>query len=261
MATWNADQYLRFADERTRPCRDLAERISVTPVRRAIDLGCGPGNSTIVLAERWPEAELTGLDSSVDMIDAARQAGQSARWIVGDITTWAEGDDGLYDVVFSNAALQWVENHAEVLGRLMTHVAAGGALAVQMPGNYDGIAHRLMRELAASSAWRDRFPSDGVREWHVHDAPYYYDALAPHAERVDLWETEYVHVLPGPQAIVDWYKGTGLRPFLQALPTEADRERFAADYLEQIRPAYASRTDGRVLFPFRRIFMVAYRPT
>jgi trans-aconitate 2-methyltransferase len=118
MSTWNADQYLRFADERTRPCRDLAASVSVKPVRRVIDLGCGPGNSTAVLAERWPAAELTGLDSSAEMIDAARQSSGGPRWVVGDIGAWAEGDDGPYDVVFSNAALQWLPDHAVVLGRM-----------------------------------------------------------------------------------------------------------------------------------------------
>lgn len=259
MPTWNADQYLRFAEERTQPCRNLAARIAVASPRRVIDLGCGPGNSTEVLAKRWPDAELTGLDSSAEMIDAARRAHPRSRWLVGDIATWTAGDDGPFDVVFSNAAMQWVGDHAAAYPRLLQQAAPGGALAVQVPGNYDGLAHRLMRELATSEAWRGRFPAGGVREWHVHAPTFYYDVLAPHAARVDLWETEYVHVMPGPEAIVEWYKGTGLRPFLDALASDAERAGFTAGYLDAIRAAFPARPDGRVLFPFRRLFVVAYR--
>jgi trans-aconitate 2-methyltransferase len=260
MPTWNADQYLRFGEERTQPCRDLAARIDVASPGRVIDLGCGPGNSTEVLAKRWPDAELTGLDSSPEMIDAARRAYPQRRWVVGDIGGWAASDAGPFDVVFSNAAMQWVGDHGAAYPRLLAQAAPGGALAVQVPGNYDGLAHRLMRELAASDGWHPRFPAGGVREWYVHEPTFYYDALAPHAARLDLWETEYLHVMPGPEAIVEWYKGTGLRPFLDALATDAERAGFMAEYLEQIRAAFPARPDGKVLFPFRRLFLVAYRP-
>jgi trans-aconitate 2-methyltransferase len=265
--TWNADQYLIFGDERTRPCRDLAARVALASSRRIIDLGCGPGNSTEVLASQWPGAELTGLDSSREMVDAARRAHRghpARRWIVGDIAEWAAGEDGAFDLVFSNAALQWVGEHATLYPRLLSRAALGGALAVQVPINQDGFAHRAMRELAASEPWRHTLlpsgPPAGVREWHVHDAGFYYDVLAPHAQRIDLWETEFVHVMPGPEAIVDWYKGSGLRPFLDALPSEDARALFTADYLERIRAAFPLRPDGRVLFPFRRLFVIAYRP-
>ncbi len=260
MPTWDADQYLRFGDERTRPCQDLAARVALVSPRRIVDLGCGPGNSTQVLAQRWPGADLTGLDSSPDMIDAARATYPRGRWVVGDIAAWAAGDEGPFDVVFSNAALQWVEDHAAVYPRLLGHAAVGGALAVQVPHNQDGLAHRLMREVAASERFRSALPASRVREWHVHDPAFYYDALSPHAARLDVWETEYIHVMAGPEAIVDWYKGTGLRPFLDALASDADRTKFTADYLERIRAAFPRRPDGRVLFPFRRLFVVAYRP-
>jgi trans-aconitate 2-methyltransferase len=262
--TWNADQYLIFGDERTRPCRDLAARVALASPRRIVDLGCGPGNSADVLAHQWPDAELTGLDSSPEIVDAARRAHRAhpaRRWIVGDIAEWAAGEDGAFDLVFSNAALQWVGEHAALYPRLLRRAAFGGALAVQVPINQDGLAHRSMRELAASERWRHTFPRAGVREWHVHDVGFYYDVLAPHAERVELWETEYVHVMPGPEAIVDWYKGTGLRPFLEALPSEGARTLFTADYLERLRAAFPPRPDGRVLFPFRRLFLIAYRRT
>ncbi|MGH9761404.1 MAG: trans-aconitate 2-methyltransferase [Blastocatellia bacterium] len=258
MPTWNADQYLKFADERTRPCRDLADRVSVDNPKRIIDLGCGPGNSTEVIAERWPGAEITGMDSSRDMIDAAWKQHPELHWTVGDIREWAAESAELFDVVFSNAALQWVQPHEIVFPQLLGRVAKGGAFAAQMPGNFDGPAHRAMRDIAKSPEFKDHFPS-GVREWFSHDTAFYYDVLAPHASRLDIWETEYLHILPSAEGIVEWYKGTGLRPFLQALPTEDQRERFLAAYLEKIRIAYPGRSDGHVLFPFQRIFIIAYR--
>lgn len=257
MPTWDAGQYLRFAEERTRPCRDLAARIDVAEPNRVIDLGCGPGNSTAVLAERRPRARIEGLDSSPEMIASARAARPDLRWSVGDITAWAAGDEGPFDVVFSNAALQWVDDHARVFPNLLRHVAPGGALAIQMPGNYDAAPHRLMRELAASPAWRGRFPADGVREWHVHDLDFYHDLLAPRVESLDLWATEYFHILPDVPAIVEWYRGTGLRPFLQALDSEKSREEFTNAWGDRLREVFPSRPNGAVLFPFRRLFLIA----
>jgi trans-aconitate 2-methyltransferase len=256
MPTWNADQYLRFANERTRPCRDLAAAILLEAPRRIVDLGCGPGNSTAVLAARWPGAAIVGLDSSEAMIAAARKDAPERTWILGDIASWT--NDAPFDLVFANAALQWVPDHARTYPRLFAQVAPGGALAVQVPCNFDAKAHEAMRAIAARPAWRPYFGS-GVREWNVHPSSFYYDLLAPHAARLDVWETEYLHVLPNASAIVDWYKGTGLRPFLEPLPDEGVRERFLAEYLEAVTAAYPAQSDGRVLFPFRRLFVVAYR--
>jgi trans-aconitate 2-methyltransferase len=253
MPGWKADQYLKFAAERTQPCRDLAARVDVADPRRVIDLGCGPGNSTEALAARWPRAELTGLDSSAEMMERARGAHPQWRWIAGEIEQWADDDDS-FDVVFSNAAMQWVPDHQSVFPRLMERVAAGGALAVQMPGNMDAEAHRSMREVAS------RFPgTEAVREWFTHGMEFYYDLLAPLAARVDLWATEYIHVMDSPEDIVEWYKGSGMRPFLDALSGDAERARFTAEYLAAICQGYPARPDGRVLFPFRRLFLVAYR--
>lgn len=257
MPTWDAKQYLQFGEERTQACRDLVTRIALSAPAKVIDLGCGPGNSTDVLAARWPQADLTGLDSSATMIDAARRTAPNRRWIAGDIAGWSAAGNP-FDLVFSNAALQWVPDHARLYPHLLAQVAPGGALAVQVPCNIDAPAHRLARELAASAEWSSLFPPAGVREWHVHEAPFYYDLLAPRAAGVDMWETEYQYVLPGAEAVVEWYKGTGLRPFLEALP-EADRDRFLATYLERLRPFCPPRADGRTLFPFRRLFVVAYR--
>ena len=251
MPTWNAPQYLKFAEERTQPCRDLVARVPLVQPGSIIDLGCGPGNSTQVLAERWPTARIAGLDNSAAMIAQARGVHPDRGWIQTGIAEWAEGGDR-YDLVFSNAALHWLPDHRSLFPRLMDRVAPGGALAVQMPGNGDSPAHVLMRNVAAQWAGTEE-----VREWFTHDLGFYYDVLTPHAARVDLWATEYLHVMDGAEGIVEWYKGTGLRPFLDALPAPRDRDRFLAVYLEAIREAYPSHDDGRVLFPFRRIFMVA----
>jgi trans-aconitate 2-methyltransferase len=259
MPTWDAELYLRFNDERTRPCRELAARVAIAAPDRVIDLGCGPGNSTGVLAERWPKAQLTGLDSSAEMIAAARRARPGLSWRVGDIAAWSDENGQMYDVVFSNAALQWVDDHATMFPKLLSHVAPGGALAIQMPANYDAPAHCLMRELAASHAWRDRFQAGGIRDWHVHDLAAYHDMIASAAARVDLWQTEYLHILADAAAIVEWYKGTGLRPFLEALADDEQRADFTAQYLERIRRAYPVRGNGRVIFPFLRLFLIAYQ--
>lgn len=256
MPSWNSDQYLKFARERTQPAIDLARRVELDAPARAIDLGCGPGNSTRILAQRWPEAELTGLDRSAAMLAAARRELAAARWLEGDIAHWQA--DAPFDLVFSNAALQWVPDHAREFPRLLRQVAPRGALAVQMPANLEAAPHRLMRELAASPSWRSHF-SVTPREWQVHAPEFYYDALAPHAARVDLWTTEYHHVLDGVDGVIEWYRGTGLRPWLEALPDEATRTQFLAAYRARLAPCFPPRADGRGLFPFRRLFVIAYR--
>jgi trans-aconitate 2-methyltransferase len=254
MPDWNPDQYLRFAGERTRACRDLAARIAVLAPRTVIDLGCGPGNSTAVLRERWPGAEITGLDSSEDMLATACRDYPDIAWLRGDIAEWAADTGPEFDVVFSNAAVQWAPDHATLLPRLF---ARARVLAIQVPASTEEPAQRLMRDLAASPEWRGRFLHPIV-DWHSENAAFYYDALAPHAAAVDLWETTYQHVLDSPDAIVEWYRGTGLRPFLSALAVD-DRDRFLAEYRDAIRPHYPARKDGRVLLPFRRLFVIAYR--
>ena len=259
MPSWNADQYLKFASERTQPSRDLLARIQVDTPGRVIDLGCGPGNSTALLVSRWPDAAVSGLDNSAAMIRAAQRDYPGQSWITGGITEWAAGTGDIFNVVFSNAALQWVPDHATLYPDIFRHVAPGGALAVQVPMNLDAPAQVAMRDLAATPAWACLLPAEGVRGWYVHNAGFYYDCLAPSAAGIVLWETTYLHVMDSPAAIVEWYKGTGLRPFLDALPTDPDREAFLADYTDRIADAYDTQPDGKVLFPFRRFFLVAYR--
>jgi trans-aconitate 2-methyltransferase len=256
MPSWNPDQYLKFAAERTRPCRELAARIDGTP-RRIADLGCGPGNSTSVLAARFPGAALSGIDSSPAMIEAARKSGLNAHWTIGDIAAWAGAAGAPVDLVFSNAAFQWVADHAALLPALMGRLTEGGALAFQVPANPDAPAHEAARRLAGSARWKTCFPMP-VREWAVLAPEATYDILAPHAARIDLWLTDYIQVMESAAAIVEWYKGTGLRPYLDALPEDA-QPAFLSDYEAAITAAYPARPDGKVLFPFRRLFCIAYR--
>jgi len=251
MPSWSPAQYLKFGDERTRPCRELAARVELAAPRQIVDLGCGPGNSTGVLAQRWPDAAITGLDNSPRMIEAARAERPALRWVAEDIGEWARANGDIFDLVFSNAALQWLPDHGSLLPQLMERVASRGALAFQMPA-HDSPAHDLMRRMAAARQLQ-------VNEWHSHDAAFYYDTLAPRSARVDVWTTEYQHVLPNAEGIVEWYRGTGLRPYLEALATGAERSQFEAELLAGLRALYPERADGRVLFPFRRIFAVAYR--
>ena len=259
MPSWNADQYLKFAAERTQPSRDLLARIGLDRPGRVIDLGCGPGNSTRLLADRWPDAAVCGLDSSADMIQAAGRDHPRQHWVTGDITAWASASGDPFDVIFSNAALQWVPDHATLYPALFGRVAPGGALAIQVPMNMDAPAHVAMRELALTPAWACLLPEGGVREWQAHDSGFYYDIMSPFAAQLEIWETEYIHVMENTAAIVEWYKGTGLRPFLDPLPSDADRDNFLADYADRIAEIYAPQKDGRVLFPFRRLFLIARR--
>ncbi len=256
MPTWNPHQYLKFDDERTRPCRDLVARIRLKDPKRIIDLGCGPGNSTQVLAGNWPTAEITGLDSSEQMIRNASEKHPSQKWEIGNIHDWSAKQP--YDLVFSNAAYQWVPDHAQLMPRLIRQVAPGGIFAFQVPANINAPSHELMRSMAASAAWKSRFP-EKIREWYAHGLSFYYDVLVEQASHLDLWTTEYFHILEGPEAIVEWYKGTGLRPFLDHLPDEADRQAFLADYLSVVEQAFPRRQDGHVLFPFQRLFVIATR--
>jgi trans-aconitate 2-methyltransferase len=259
MPTWNADQYLKFANERTQPSRDLVARIALDAPGTIIDLGCGPGNSTQIVTQRWPEAAVSGLDSSPAMIQAARRDYPGQDWAVGDITEWASAAGPAFDLVFTNAALQWVGDHDALYPALLGRVAPGGALAVQVPANREAPSQRAIREVAHADRWRPHFPADGVREWRVQSAGFYYDCLVGRAAHLDIWYTDYVQVMDSTAAIVEWYKGTGLRPFLDALASDELRERFLADYLAALGPHYPPQADGKVLFPFRRLFLVAYR--
>jgi trans-aconitate 2-methyltransferase len=255
LENWDPDSYLKFEDYRTRPSVDLVSHIRVAETRNIIDLGCGPGNSTQVLRSRWPRARVVGLDSSAEMIAAAREAYPDQEWARGDIATWSS--DTPFDVVFSNAALQWLGDHTALWPRLFGQVAPGGALAIQLPAAMYGSIRGMIHEVADDSAWSSRM--EPALSAITIEAPHaYYDALSLLARSVDMWETEYYHVLESPSAIIEWISSTGLRPFLDALESDDERRRFTAMLLERVTEGYPSRADGNVLFPFRRIFVAAY---
>ena len=255
MHQWDAGQYLSYADERTRPAFDLLARLDLAP-RRIIDLGCGPGNSTTLLQARWPAAAVTGLDASADMLEAARRDHAAIDFVAGDIARWEPSV--AYDLVFSNAALQWVGDHGRLVPRLLAAVAPGGALAVQMPRNHDFLTHALMRQVAAEGPWRKRLA--GARDPSPVNPPeFYYDCLAPKSARVVLWETNYIQVMAGVAAIIAWLKGTGLRPFLARL--DAGEQRLFLDrYAALLETAFPPRPDGRILLPYPRLFFIATAP-
>jgi len=256
MPHWNPDLYLKFAGERTQPAIDLVTKITLSDPRRIIDIGCGPGNSTALLYQRWPDAEIAGLDSSPDMIAAARNQYPDRRWIEADISKW-EPSEG-FDLIFSNAALQWVPDHEKIFPRLIDRLAEKGALAVQMPTHFQSRVHKLMHEIALDPEWR-HLTGQAMEAIKVDRPPFYYDLLQPNVARIDMWETEYIHVLQNHQSIIDWIRGTGLRPFLETLSSDEQRARFEKLLLDGVSEAYSKQRDGRVLFPFRRLFIVAYR--
>jgi trans-aconitate 2-methyltransferase len=253
---WDPGEYMRFGDERTRPSVDLVSRIAIDSPERVIDLGCGPGNSTRVLRERWPDARIVGMDSSADMIDTARSEQPDGEWILAGIEDWQA--DAPYDVVFSNAALQWLPNHATLVESLFANVAPGGALAFQIPSSDFAAVRFLIHDIAQAGPWADRMGGP-LGELTMEAPGLYYDRLAPSSRTVDIWETEYFHVMDSNAAIVDWIATTGLRPFLAALQSEAETRSFTALLLERVAQVYQPQVDGRVLFPFKRTFVVAYR--
>jgi trans-aconitate 2-methyltransferase len=253
--SWSARQYSLFEQQRTRPVRNLVAAIPRESAQTAVDLGCGPGNSTEVLAERFPQARVTGLDSSTDMLGEARQRLAAVEFIQADIGDWKPAQT--YDVILANASLQWVPDHAQLYPRLVSLLNPGGVLAVQTPDNLDEPAHRLAREIAAGPQWADRI-SD-VRHPDRHPAPYYFDLLRPHCAEVDVWRTTYHHPLAGGHpAVVEWFKGSALRPYLQRLDQAAQQD-FLDTYLHAISQAYPLLADGTVLLPFPRLFIVATR--
>lgn len=255
MATWDPQQYLKFEDHRLRPALDLMARIRTERPETIVDLGCGTGNITRLLAERWPGARVTGLDSSEPMLAKARAAAPGIAFVAGDFATWRAPTPA--GIVYSNAALHWLEGHDALFPRLLAQVAPGGTLAVQMPRNHRAPSHVAVTEAAAAGPWRDQAAAvKGIRT--VHDPDAYYRWLAPHARRIDIWETEYLQVLEGENPVVEWTKGSTLRPYLDALDAPA-REGFLAEYAARIARVYPKQPDGRTLFPFRRIFIIAER--
>lgn len=253
--TWSAKQYSAFENERTRPVRDLVAAIPDHPVHQAVDLGCGPGNSTEILAQRYPDAVVTGLDSSQDMLESARQRLPALSFELADIGAWQPS--GQYDVILANASLQWLPDHEVLYPSLVSRLNIGGSLAIQTPDNLDEPAHRLARAVAGNGPWASKVAH--IAHNPRHSVERYYDLLKPHCIKVDVWRTTYYHVLEGgPQAVVEWFKGSALRPFLDPLD-ETEKQAFLDQYLLAVTDAYPPSADGSVLLPFPRLFIVASR--
>ncbi|GAB3766086.1 trans-aconitate 2-methyltransferase [Microlunatus parietis] len=254
MPVWNPSVYLQFADQRSRPFFDLVGRVDADRPRTVVDLGCGPGQLTASLAERWPSATVIGLDSSPEMIEQAQAyASDRVSFAVADLRDWQP--DGPVDVIISNATLQWIPEHRDLLPILIDRLSDGGWLAFQVPGNFDQPSHVLLYELARDPRFARWTEGTALRP--VIGAAEYLDDLARFGQ-VDAWETTYLHLLEGPDPVFRWISGTGARPVLQALP-EPQRTEFVAEYQALLREAYPAREHGTVL-PFRRIFVVVRKP-
>jgi trans-aconitate 2-methyltransferase len=236
---WNSELYLRYERERTQPSLDLTARIPLEAPKEIIDLGCGPGNSTLVLRQRWPNAHIVGLDSSLAMIERARQSSTDIEWRVGDIRTWSES--GQFDLIFANASLQWIADHEALTRRLIETLKPAG-----------------VQKLAKSSSWRP-YRLEERYTLGVHEPAVYYNWLASLSRRLQIWETIYFHEMENHQKIIEFYSSTGLKPYLDGLPTEELRDRFKAEVQEAYRTLFPAQTNGTVLFTFRRLFMIVVR--
>lgn len=253
---WSASQYVKFEDERTRPARDLLAQVPLEAVRSAIDLGCGPGNSTELIVDRYGADGVSGLDSDLDMLATARKRMPDTRFVEADLAGWQPEEP--VDLLFANAVFQWLPDHLAIFDRLLDGLTQGGVLAVQMPDNLTEPTHLLMEETAHAGPWREAFEKKSVRRKPLPAPSVYYNGLISKSARVDIWHTNYNHPMANAEAIVEWVKGTGLRPYLDHAGPE-HREAFTADYLERVRKAYPPLADGKVLLHFPRIFIVAVK--
>lgn len=259
MHNWKPDSYLRFAEYRARPAADLLARVTLHIDAPIVDLGCGPGNLTIQLPARWPDRKVIGVDKSEAMIARAReQYGDcGVEWRLGDLRQWRPDAGEAPALVFSNAAMHWIDSHETEFPRLMQTLGPGGVLAVQMPTVGDRPFQRAAEELARSPEWRER-TGGAVVYREIRSAEAYYRLLAPHAAEVDLWETVYVHVLDGEDPVLAWVRSTVLMPYLSVM-SEEDGAQFEREYAARAREIYPPESDGRTLLPMRRLFIVARR--
>ncbi len=250
---WDPDIYLAFAGPRFRPVLDLLQRITLGAPGRVVDLGCGTGNATPLMRRRWPDARITGVDASPDMLARARETHPDVTWIEADLAEWAP--DEAPDLVFSNAALHWLDDHDRLFPRLLGMLAPGGQLAVQMPRNYHAPGLALVNETALDGPWRARLGA-AVRPVPVHEPVFYYRLMRPLAAQLDIWESDFIHVLDGDNPVADWTKGAWMSPLLAVLD-EPERSEFEAEYRRRVALAYPKEPDGTTLVPFRRLVLVA----
>lgn len=256
VADWSPTQYLKFADERARPARDLLAQVPLAAPARVYDLGCGPGNSTAILTEAYPAARITGIDNSPAMLEAAREAAPDTDFVQADLATWQPQDNP--DLLFSNATFHWVPDHVLVLERLLRRLRNGGVLAVQMPDNLDEPSHRLMAETAEQGPWAARLAKAASARGRLLSPRDYYARLKPLCVRLDIWRTAYNHPVQGAAGVAEWVKSTGLRPYLAPLGS-SERAAFLSRYEARLAAAYPPLADGAVLLRFPRLFIVAVK--
>ncbi|MCB2230371.1 methyltransferase domain-containing protein [bacterium] len=254
--TWDPTTYLAHASLRERPAGELLARIPLDIAERIYDMGCGTGNSTALLRSRWPKSRITGIDNSDEMLTRARQSGLDVDWKKADLGSFVPSDTP--QLIYSNAAYHWIEDHRTVFTRLAESLADRGVLAIQMPANFDAPSHLLLKEVAADGPWADDV-ADLRPANPVHDASTYYHYLADHFKTLDIWYTEYVQVMNGSDPVLGWVKGTALVPYIERLRGDL-RDGFLTAYAARLRTAYPMRADGTTLFAFRRLFIVAQRP-
>ena len=256
MTQWDPELYLKFGDVRTRAAADLLARVALDAPKRIVDIGCGPGNSTALLRARFPNADILGVDSSADMLRDAASSGIEARWQEASFETWRA--EAPCDLIFANAALQWADDPIAVTLRLYEMLAPGGVIALQVPQNYDQPSHVAVIESVEAGPWSAKLTN--VRRYDPGFARGggYARALAPRGAGLDIWTSEYLHILDDPDPVFRFMSGTGLRPFVQALGG-AERDAFEADVRARLGAAYPAETDGRTFFPFRRLFVIATR--
>lgn len=253
---WSPAQYLKFEDQRTRPAHDLLAQVPLEHIDRGVDLGCGPGNSTELLVERFGPAAISGLDSDANMVEAARRRLPDITFTLADLATWQPS--GPQDLLYANAVFQWLPDHLDIFDRLMDGLRPGGVLAIQMPDNRNEPSHLLMEETAQDGPWSAAFAASPARRPDMPTPSDYYNRLVGKSARLDIWHTIYNHPMNGAGAIVEWVRGTGLMPYL-ARVAQDDQARFISDYTARLERAYPPLADGNVLFRFPRIFIVAVK--
>ena len=253
--SWSPDQYLKFSQPRLRPAIDLLARVALSAPERIYDLGCGAGNVTAAIVQRWPEASITGVDSSASMLAQAAGLLPRVQWRQQPLDQWQAEQPA--DLIYSNAALHWLTDHQQLFPRLVASLRPNGVLAVQMPRNFAAPSHTLIAETARAGMWRSKLESL-LGPPPVAEPAFYYNLLAPSARSLDIWESEYLQVLSGEDPVKEWTKGTALIPFLERLDA-AEQAEFEGNYAQRLRTAYPRRADGTTLFPFRRLFIVMVR--
>jgi trans-aconitate 2-methyltransferase len=254
MNDWNPDAYLKFDRERTQPSIDLVSRIEIANPSKIIDIGCGPGNSTMVLVTRWPDSMVTGIDNSPAMIDKARKDYPQMNWLL--IDAYKEEIPGTFDLVFSNATIQWIPDHEGLLRKFFCILNKGGILAIQIPQFLEMAIGKTIEKIAGDSRWVSQ-TRDAKELFTIHDHSFYFDQLSQYSDSVLMWETEYMHIMDSHSSIMEMIRSTGLKPYLERLKTEKDRKEFESRILSDIEGDYPKQKNGKVLFPFKRLFFIA----